>query len=234
MRARRSSDLGAAPPRPRRRRRDPIGHRAPAASTLARRAQREQELGRDDETLTTTSGRYALLGPTLLKRCHAACATVEDELFAVSGLLKDYDSLPARAAAVLDVRSATAPASSWPATSPAASPSTRRCSPATSSRRASSSTSPRTNHARRARSRRRERTRRRLEGLLHLREAPQAAPVRFCRRARHFPGQIDLNRLSFSGGDGTFAVSTAISEATVANAANPLTDQIRCDFRKTH
>jgi transcriptional regulator with XRE-family HTH domain len=76
----------------------------PPASTLARRAQREQELGRDNETLTTKSGRYALLGPTLLKRCHAACATVENERFAVSGLLKDYDSLPARAAAVLDVK----------------------------------------------------------------------------------------------------------------------------------
>ena len=76
----------------------------PPASTLARRAQREQELGRDYETLTTTSGQYALLGPTLLKRCHAACATVENELFAVSGLIKDYDSLPARAATVLGVK----------------------------------------------------------------------------------------------------------------------------------
>ncbi len=76
----------------------------PPASTLARRARREQELGRDHETLTTTSGRYALVGPTLLKRCHAACATVENERFAVSGLLEDYDSLPARAAAVLDVK----------------------------------------------------------------------------------------------------------------------------------
>ena len=76
----------------------------PPSSTLARRAQREQELGRDNETLTTTSGRYALLGPTLLKRCNAACATVENGVVAVSGLLKDYDSLPARAATVLDVR----------------------------------------------------------------------------------------------------------------------------------
>ncbi len=25
--------------------------------------------------------RYELLGPTLLKRCHAACATVERQLF---------------------------------------------------------------------------------------------------------------------------------------------------------
>jgi len=75
----------------------------PPASTLARRAQREQELGRDHETLTTTGGRYALLGPTLLKRCHAACATVENELFAISGLIKDYDSVPARAATVLGV-----------------------------------------------------------------------------------------------------------------------------------
>ncbi|HEX6837532.1 MAG TPA: helix-turn-helix transcriptional regulator [Polyangia bacterium] len=76
----------------------------PPASTLARRAQREQELGRDHETLTTTSGRYALVGPTLLKRCHAACATVDNELFAISGRLEDYDSLPARAAAMLEVK----------------------------------------------------------------------------------------------------------------------------------
>jgi transcriptional regulator with XRE-family HTH domain len=76
----------------------------PPAGTLARRAQLEQELGRDNETLTTTSGRYALLGPTLLKRCQTACATVENQVFAVSGLLKEYDTLPARAAAVLDVR----------------------------------------------------------------------------------------------------------------------------------
>lgn len=75
----------------------------PPASTLARRARREQELGRDGETIATTSGRYALVGPTLLKRCHAACATVADERFAVSGVLKDYDALPARAAAVLGV-----------------------------------------------------------------------------------------------------------------------------------
>jgi transcriptional regulator with XRE-family HTH domain len=72
----------------------------PPASTLARRARREQELGRDHETL----GSHALLGPTLLKRCHAACATVEHERFAIAGLLKDYDALPARAAAALDVK----------------------------------------------------------------------------------------------------------------------------------
>ncbi len=75
----------------------------PPASTLARRAQREQELGRDGETLTIARGRYQLLGPTLLKRCHAACATVEGQRFAVSGMIKDYDSLPSRAAAVLGV-----------------------------------------------------------------------------------------------------------------------------------
>src|SRR5258706_7786409 len=76
----------------------------PPASTLARRAQREQELGRDGETLATTTGRYQLLGPTLLKRCHAACATVEGQRVAISGMVKDYDSLPARAAAVLAVK----------------------------------------------------------------------------------------------------------------------------------
>src|SRR5215471_2734851 len=60
----------------------------PPSSTLARRAHREQELGRDADTLTTTSGRWTLLGPTLLKRCHAACATVAGERFAVTGLIK--------------------------------------------------------------------------------------------------------------------------------------------------
>ena len=76
----------------------------PPSSTLARRAHREQELGRDADTLTTTTGRWPLLGPTLLKRCHAACATVAGERFAVSGHVKDYEALPARAAAVLGAR----------------------------------------------------------------------------------------------------------------------------------
>jgi transcriptional regulator with XRE-family HTH domain len=76
----------------------------PPASTLARRAQREQELGRDGETITTAGGRHELLGPTLLKRCHAACAAVEGQRFAVSGMVKDYEALPARAAAVLGVK----------------------------------------------------------------------------------------------------------------------------------
>jgi transcriptional regulator with XRE-family HTH domain len=75
----------------------------PPASTLARRAQREQELGRDGEELVTERGRFPQLGPTLLKRCHAACAAVEGQLFAVAGTVKDYESLPARAAAVLGV-----------------------------------------------------------------------------------------------------------------------------------
>jgi len=76
----------------------------PPAGTLARRAQREQELGRGGETITTAGGRYELLGPTLLKRCHAACAAVEGQRFAVSGMVKDYDALPARAAAVLGAK----------------------------------------------------------------------------------------------------------------------------------
>ena len=76
----------------------------PTPSTLQRRARREQELGRDADTLTTTTGRWPLLGPTLLKRCHAACATVAGERFAVSGHVKDYEALPARAAAVLGAR----------------------------------------------------------------------------------------------------------------------------------
>ncbi len=75
----------------------------PPASTLARRAQREQELGRDGEFVESDRGRFERLGPTLLKRCHAACATVEGRAFAVSGTVKDYESLPARAAAVLGV-----------------------------------------------------------------------------------------------------------------------------------
>jgi transcriptional regulator with XRE-family HTH domain len=76
----------------------------PPASTLQRRAAREQELGRDGEALTTTRGAWPLVGPTLLKRCHAACATVEGQRFAVTGTIKDYDQMPARAAAVLDAK----------------------------------------------------------------------------------------------------------------------------------
>src|SRR4051794_30443386 len=77
----------------------------PPARTLARRAERERELGRDQEMLTTTSGaRHPLVGPTLLKRCHAACGTVAGELFAVAGVATDYDALPARAAAVLGAK----------------------------------------------------------------------------------------------------------------------------------
>lgn len=76
----------------------------PPSRTLARRAQREQELGRDGETMLTSHGRFELLGPTLLKRCHAACATVEGQRFAVSGQVKDYDALPARAAKRLRVK----------------------------------------------------------------------------------------------------------------------------------
>jgi transcriptional regulator with XRE-family HTH domain len=75
----------------------------PPASTLGRRAQREQELGRDGEELITERGRFERLGPTLLKRCHAACAAVKGHTFAVSGSVKDYEALPARAAAVLGV-----------------------------------------------------------------------------------------------------------------------------------
>ncbi len=76
----------------------------PPASTLARRAKREQELGRSQETLELDADRYELIGPTLLKRCFTACATVEDRRFAVSGTVKDYQALPPRAAALLGVR----------------------------------------------------------------------------------------------------------------------------------
>src|SRR5262245_31790281 len=71
----------------------------PQSSTLGRRAERERELGRDGERLAG----YELCGPTLLKRCHAACATVDGERFAFAGVVKDYEALPARAAAVLGV-----------------------------------------------------------------------------------------------------------------------------------
>jgi hypothetical protein len=75
----------------------------PTPSTLARRAHRERELGRDGEMVETRGRRVELVGPTLLKRCHAACATVAGERFAVAGVVKDYEALPARAAAVLGV-----------------------------------------------------------------------------------------------------------------------------------
>jgi transcriptional regulator with XRE-family HTH domain len=71
----------------------------PPSSTLLRRAEREQELGRDHEAL----GGVPLVGPTLLKRCHAACAAVAGERFAFAGVVKEYDALPARAAAALGV-----------------------------------------------------------------------------------------------------------------------------------
>jgi transcriptional regulator with XRE-family HTH domain len=76
----------------------------PQPSTLARRAHRERELGKDGEVVVTGGGRYPLVGPTLLKRCQAACATVAGERFAIAGTVQDYEPLPARAAAVLDVR----------------------------------------------------------------------------------------------------------------------------------
>lgn len=75
----------------------------PTPGTLGRRAEREQALGRHGETLPTPDGPLELLGPTLLKRCHAACALVEGKRFAVSGVVTDYEALPARAAAVLGV-----------------------------------------------------------------------------------------------------------------------------------
>ena len=76
----------------------------PAPGTLARRAHRERELGRDGGFVDTPSGRVELVGPTLLKRCHAACATVAGQRFAVAGVVQDYEALPARAAAVLGVK----------------------------------------------------------------------------------------------------------------------------------
>lgn len=76
----------------------------PRPSTLQRHAHRERELGRDGEFVTSASGSYELVGPTLLKRCHAACATVEGQRFAIAGVVKDYEALPARAAAVLGVK----------------------------------------------------------------------------------------------------------------------------------
>jgi transcriptional regulator with XRE-family HTH domain len=75
----------------------------PPTGTLSRRAQREQELGRDSDAVTVAGRRVELVGPTLLKRCHAACGTVEGQVFALSGMVKDYDALPARAATVLGV-----------------------------------------------------------------------------------------------------------------------------------
>jgi transcriptional regulator with XRE-family HTH domain len=76
----------------------------PPASTLARRAKREQELGRAQEIVRVGDRDYELVGPTLLKRCFTACATVQDRVFAVSGAVKDYQALPQRAAAVLGAR----------------------------------------------------------------------------------------------------------------------------------
>ena len=71
----------------------------PQSGTLSRRAKREQELGRGGEQL----GGVELCGPTLLKRISAACAAAEGQRLAVAGLVKEYEALPARAAAVLGV-----------------------------------------------------------------------------------------------------------------------------------
>jgi transcriptional regulator with XRE-family HTH domain len=71
----------------------------PPSGTLSRRAQREQELGRGGEQL----GGVELCGPTLLKRISAACALAEGQRFAFAGLVKEYEALPARAAAALEV-----------------------------------------------------------------------------------------------------------------------------------
>jgi transcriptional regulator with XRE-family HTH domain len=71
----------------------------PPSGTLSRRAQRERELGRDGEKL----GEVELCGPTLLKRIGAACAAAEGQRLAFTGLVKEYDALPARAADVLQI-----------------------------------------------------------------------------------------------------------------------------------
>ena len=183
----------------------------PPTSTLARRAQLEQELGRDNETLTTTSGRYALLGPTLLKRCQTACATVENELFAVSGLLKDHDALPARAAAVLDVRVGHGARFLLARNVARGVPfyATVFTRDLEQTRQLIDLAEEKSRATVLARVVVKE-PHRRLEGFLHLREASQAAPIRFCRRARHFPGQAIANGLSFSGRERSFASTTAI------------------------
>jgi transcriptional regulator with XRE-family HTH domain len=75
----------------------------PQPGTLARRAQRERELGRDGAFVETAGGRCELLGPTLLKRCHAACAAVAGQRFAIAGIVEDYGALPQRAAVTLGI-----------------------------------------------------------------------------------------------------------------------------------
>jgi transcriptional regulator with XRE-family HTH domain len=71
----------------------------PPSGTLSRRAQRERELGRDGEQLAGVE----LCGPTLLKRIGAACAAAEGRRLAFAGLVKEYEAMPARAAALLGV-----------------------------------------------------------------------------------------------------------------------------------
>jgi transcriptional regulator with XRE-family HTH domain len=75
----------------------------PPTGTLARRAERERQLGRDGELVTVDGRALPLVGPTLLKRCHAACAAVAGERFALSGVVSEFDALPSRAAAALGV-----------------------------------------------------------------------------------------------------------------------------------
>jgi transcriptional regulator with XRE-family HTH domain len=77
----------------------------PPGSTLGRRAARERALGRDHATLTLDDGTtLPLLGPTLLRRLHIACAAHADQRLAIRGVAKEAEPLPARAAPVLDAR----------------------------------------------------------------------------------------------------------------------------------
>jgi len=77
----------------------------PRAATLGRRAARERALGRDAETLALADGTTVpLLGPTLLRRLHIACAAHADQRLAIRGVAKEAEPLPARAAPVLDAR----------------------------------------------------------------------------------------------------------------------------------
>ena len=171
----------------------------PPASTLARRAQREQELGRDNETLTTTSGRYAAPRPhapqALPDRLRHRRERALRRLRPAQGPRRPPRPRRRRArrrvghgARFLLARNVARGVPFYATVFTRDLEQTRQLIDLAEDKVSRDGPRPR----------RREGTHRRLEGFLHLREASQAAPVRFCRRARHFRRETALNVANFS------------------------------------
>lgn len=69
----------------------------PAPSTLERRARMEREKG-VHESIEHCGQTFTVVGPTILQRCLTAAALLQDERFAVVGLVGDQGHLPEPAA----------------------------------------------------------------------------------------------------------------------------------------